>query len=39
LYALDIDPVIGPGRDKSNLMKQIEGHVLGKAELLGRFGR
>lgn len=39
LYALDIDPEIEPDTDKNGLMKQIEGHILDKAELSGKFGR
>ena len=39
LYALDRDLDAGAGASKASLEKAMEGHVLAKAELLGRYRR
>src|SRR5438093_3031834 len=39
LYALDIVPALAPGASKPALLKAIEGHTLGQAELMGRYAR
>lgn len=39
LYALDSELALGPGANKSDVEKAIEGHVLGRAEWMGRFQR
>jgi Raf kinase inhibitor-like YbhB/YbcL family protein len=39
LYALDAALSLKPGGTKPDLLKAMEGHVLGKAELIGRYGR
>ena len=39
LYALDAELDLAPGADKGALMKAMEGHVLGKAELTGLYSR
>ena len=39
LYALDAKLDLAPGADKQALMKAMEGHVLGKAELTGLYSR
>jgi len=39
LYALDTDLKLPPRRTKADLLKAIEGHVLGQAELMGRYKR
>ena len=39
LYALSADPGLGPGASKEQLMRAVEGKVLGQAELVGTYGR
>jgi Raf kinase inhibitor-like YbhB/YbcL family protein len=39
LYALDQTPELPPGATRRQLLEAIEGHVLGEAELTGRYGR
>jgi Raf kinase inhibitor-like YbhB/YbcL family protein len=39
LYALDVQITLPPRKTKAELLKAIEGHVLGQAELLGRYQR
>lgn len=39
LYALDADLPLPPQKTKADLLKAIEGHVLGQAELMGRYKR
>ncbi len=39
LYALDIVLNIDPGKTKDEVLKAIGGHVLGQAELMGKFKR
>ena len=39
LYALDGELAIPPRKTKAELLKAIEGHVLGQMELLGRYQR
>ena len=39
LYALDGELVLPPRKTKAELLKAIEGHVLGEAQLLGRYQR
>ena len=39
LYALDISLVLSPGAKKSDLLKAMENHILGQAELMGRYKR
>jgi Raf kinase inhibitor-like YbhB/YbcL family protein len=39
LYALDSLLDMEPGADKETLLKAMEGHVLGKAVLMGRYSR
>jgi Raf kinase inhibitor-like YbhB/YbcL family protein len=39
LYALDITPLLAPGAHKADLMKAMEGHVLGESDLMGRYKR
>ena len=39
LYALDGELVLPPRKTKAELLKAIEGHVLGQKELLGRYQR
>ncbi len=39
LYALDTELTLPPRRTKADLLKAIEGHVLGQAELMGRYKR
>jgi len=39
LYALDAKLSLKPGASKSTLEKAMQGHVVSKAELMGRFGR
>ena len=38
-YALDTVLDLQPGASKAQLEKAMEGHVLAKAELMGRYGR
>lgn len=39
LYALDIKLDVSPGLDKRELLKTIDGHVLGEAQLMGTYER
>jgi Raf kinase inhibitor-like YbhB/YbcL family protein/uncharacterized protein (TIGR00297 family) len=39
VFALDIAPTLPGGMKASELQKAIQGHVLGKAEWVGKFGR
>jgi len=39
LYALDIELTLPPRKTKQDLLKAIEGHVLGQAELMGWYMR
>jgi len=39
LYALDTELALPPRKTKAELLKAIEGHVLGQAELMGRYKR
>ncbi|MFQ5679268.1 MAG: YbhB/YbcL family Raf kinase inhibitor-like protein [Gemmatimonadota bacterium] len=39
LYALDAHPDLAPGATKRDLLDAMEGHVLGRAQLVGTYGR
>ena len=39
LYAVDTELVLPPQKTKAELLKAIEGHVVGQAELIGRYKR
>jgi Raf kinase inhibitor-like YbhB/YbcL family protein len=39
LYALDTELTLLPRKTKAELLKAIEGHVLGQADLMGRYKR
>lgn len=39
IYALGADPALGPGASKQQLLKALEGKILGQAELVGTYGR
>lgn len=39
LYALDSELTLLPRKTKAEVLKAIEGHVLGQAELIGRYQR
>jgi Raf kinase inhibitor-like YbhB/YbcL family protein len=39
LYALDSDPMLKAGASKDELLKAIDGHVLGTGELVGTYER
>jgi hypothetical protein len=39
LHAVDADIELEPGADKQDLERALEGHVLGSAELIGRYER
>ncbi len=39
LYALDVQTSLPPRKLKGDVLKAIEGHVLGQAELMGRYQR
>jgi Raf kinase inhibitor-like YbhB/YbcL family protein len=39
LYALDVECDLSPGMTKADLLKAMGGHILGEAELKGRYGR
>jgi Raf kinase inhibitor-like YbhB/YbcL family protein len=39
LYALDAPTGLGPGATKEELLKAMEGHILGRGELIGRYQR
>lgn len=38
-YALGADPAVGSGASKEQLLKAMEGKVLGQAEVVGTYGR
>ncbi|SPD73615.1 conserved hypothetical protein [uncultured Desulfobacterium sp.] len=39
LYALDFMPDMAPGVTKRQLLKEIEGHIVGQTELMGKYKR
>ena len=39
LYALDTELTTGPGLSKKELLRAMKGHVLAKAELMGKYSR
>lgn len=39
LYALDTELNLSPGRTKKELLGAMEGHILGQAELMGKYKR
>lgn len=39
LYALDVQTALPAGKVKADLLQAIQGHVLGRAELMGRYRR
>ena len=39
LYALDAELTLPPRKTKADVLKAIEGHVVGQAELMGRYKR
>jgi hypothetical protein len=39
LYALDLEPKLAAGLDKAALEKQMDGHILGQAQLMGTYQR
>lgn len=39
LYAVDIDLILDPGATKATVVNAIEGHMLAKAQLIGRYKR
>ena len=39
LFALDTELDLEPGTSREELLKAIEDHVIGKAELMGRYKR
>ncbi len=39
LYALDADLGLEPGLSKKDLLKAMEGHIIGKGELVGTYSR
>ena len=39
LYALDRKTGLPPGTDRRKLLHAMDGHILGSAELVGRYGR
>jgi Raf kinase inhibitor-like YbhB/YbcL family protein len=39
IYALDAGVALAPGATRKELLKAIEGHVIGEGELMGRYGR
>jgi len=39
LYAVDTELALQPRKSKAEVLKAIEGHVLGQAELMGRYQR
>ena len=38
-WALDADLTVPPRATKADLLKAMDGHVLGRAELIGRYNR
>jgi hypothetical protein len=39
LYALDVEPELAPGASRAQLVRAMEGHVVGKAQLMGTYKR
>ena len=39
LYALDTKPNLKTGATKADVERALKGHILGQAELMGRYGR
>ncbi|MBN1411608.1 MAG: YbhB/YbcL family Raf kinase inhibitor-like protein [Spirochaetales bacterium] len=39
IFALDTKPDLPPGAAKNKLLKTMEGHVLDKGQLMGRFSK
>ncbi len=39
LYALDTELKAGPDLTKKKLLREMEGHIIGKGELMGRYSR
>jgi Raf kinase inhibitor-like YbhB/YbcL family protein len=39
LYALNVKLDLGPGATRKELLKAMEGHIIGLGELMGRYGR
>jgi Raf kinase inhibitor-like YbhB/YbcL family protein len=39
LYALDVQPNWSPGLSKSEVLTSLRGHVIGEAQLMGRYQR
>jgi len=39
LYALDAPLALGPGATKKHVLREMEGHILGSAQLMGRYKR
>lgn len=39
LYAIDAAPSLAPGATKRDVLRAIEGHVLGQTELMGTYSR
>jgi Raf kinase inhibitor-like YbhB/YbcL family protein len=39
LYALDTELKAGPGLTKKNLLKEMDSHIVGNGELMGRYSR
>lgn len=39
LYALDAVPQLDPGATRAQLLDAMRGHIVGQAELMGRYGR
>jgi Raf kinase inhibitor-like YbhB/YbcL family protein len=39
LYALDLKLDLKPGAGRNELERAMKGHVLGQAQLMGRYGR
>ncbi len=39
IYALDQEVDLSPGASKADLLKAMEKHILGQAELMGKYGR
>jgi len=39
IYALDTQIDLSPGADKRQLLKAVDGHILGKGQLVGKYSR
>lgn len=39
LYAIDVELELEPGKTKEELLKAMEGHIIGQGQLVGRYGR